>query len=67
MSKTYTVKLNGYPVKDFKDELQAKKFMIDMQIDQQQKVKQMAYIDEVVDKSDLSEANALIKHIMEIK
>ena len=67
MSRVYTVRLNGYPVKEFKDELLAKKFMIDIQIDQQHKIKQLAYIDEVVDKSDLSEANALIKHIMEIK
>lgn len=67
MSKVYTVRLNGYPVKEFKDELQAKKFMIDIQIEQQEKIKQLAYIDEAVLKSDLSEANDVIKHIMEIK
>jgi hypothetical protein len=67
MSKVFTVRLNGYPVKEFSDELLAKRFMIDIQIQQQEKIKQMAYIDEAVLKSDLSDANLVIKHIMEMK
>jgi hypothetical protein len=65
--KTYTVRLNGYPVKQFSDELMAKRFMIDIQIQQQEKVKQMAYIDEAVLKSDLSEAKEVLSYIMEKK
>ena len=67
MSKVFTVRLNGYPVKEFNDELLARRFMIDIQIQQQEKIKQMAYIDEAVLQSDLSDANEVIKHIMEIK
>lgn len=63
--KTYTVRLNGYPVKEFSDELLAKRFMIDIQIDQQAKIKQMAYLDEAVLKSDLSEAKEVLSYIME--
>jgi len=63
--KTYTVRLNGYPVKEFSDELLAKRFMIDIQIDQQAKIKQMAYIDEAVLKSDLNEAKEVLSYIME--
>lgn len=67
MAKTYTVRLNNFPIKEFTDELAAKKFMVDIQIEQQEKLKALAYIDEAVLKSDLSEANAAIKHIMEMK
>ena len=65
--KTYTVKLNGYPVKEFSDELMAKRFMIDIQIDQQEKLKALAYIDEAVLKSDLKESNEVLSYIMEKK
>jgi hypothetical protein len=65
--KTYTVRLNGYPVKQFSDELLAKRFMIDIQIDQQAKIKQMDYIDEAVLKSDLSESKEVLSYIMEKK
>ena len=65
--KTYTVRLNGYPVKQFSDELMAKRFMIDIQIDQQEKIKSLAYIDEAVLKSDLKESKELLSYIMEKK
>ena len=65
--KTYTVRLNGYPVKEFSDELMAKRFMIDIQIDQQEKLKALAYIDEAVLKSDLKESNEVLSYIMEKK
>jgi hypothetical protein len=61
----YTVRINGYPVKEFSDKLQAKKFMIDIQIDQQEKLKALAYIDEATIKSDLKEANEVLSYIME--
>lgn len=63
--KTYTVKLNGYPVKEFSDELMARRFMIDIQINQQEKLKALAYIDEAVLKSDLKESNEVLSYIME--
>jgi hypothetical protein len=63
--KTYTVRLNGYPVKEFSDELMAKRFMIDIQIDQQEKLKALAYIDEAVLKSDLKESKEVLTYIME--
>lgn len=65
--KTFTVRLNGYPIKEFKDELQAKRFAIDIQIQQKEIIKQMVYIDEAVMKSDLSEAKEVIQKIMEMK
>jgi len=63
--KTYTVRLNGYPVKQFNDELLAKRFMIDIQIDQQEKLKALAYIDEAVLKSDMTESKDVLSYIME--
>ena len=63
--KTYTVKLNGYPVKEFSDELMARRFMVDIQINQQEKLKALAYIDEAVLKSDLKESNEVLSYIME--
>jgi hypothetical protein len=61
----YTVRINGYPVKNFEDELQAKRFMIDIQIGQQEKLKALSYIDEAVLKSDLKESNEVLSYIME--
>ena len=61
----YTVRLNGYPVKQFNDELLAKRFMIDIQIDQQKKLKALAYIDEAVLKSDMTESKDVLSYIME--
>jgi len=63
--KTYTVRINGYPVKEFSDELMARRFMIDIQINQQEKLKALAYIDEAVLKSDLKESNEVLSYIME--
>jgi hypothetical protein len=57
--------LNGYPVKQFNDELLAKRFMIDIQIDQQKKLKALAYIDEAVLKSDMTESKDVLSYIME--
>jgi hypothetical protein len=65
--KVYTVRWNGKPVRNFTDELLAKKFMVEFITLQQDYQKQFEYIEEVVGKSDLSEANKVIKHIMEKK
>ena len=67
MSKVFTVRLNGHPIKDFTDHLAAKKFMVDLQVNQLEKVKQMALIDEAVLLSGLVEANQVIKRIMEMR
>jgi hypothetical protein len=65
--KEYTVRLNGNPVKKFIDETEAKKFMVNFIIAQQLHQQSLALVDEAVLKSDLSEANAVLKHIMEKK
>lgn len=65
--KTYTVRLNGYPVKDFTSIEEAQKFMVQIHLDNQDKIKALDYIDEAVLKSDLSESKALINHIMEMR
>ena len=62
--KTYIVRLNGYPVKQFNDELLAKRFMVDILIDQQEKIKSLAYIDEAVLKSDMTESKEVLSYIM---
>jgi hypothetical protein len=61
----YTVRINGYAVKQFENMLHAKRFMIDIQIGQQEKLKALSYIDEAVMKSDLKEANEVLSYIME--
>jgi hypothetical protein len=65
MPKVYTVRINGYPIKDFSDEVLAKKFMVDIHLQQMEKVKALAYIDEAVLKSDMKEAKEVLKYIME--
>jgi hypothetical protein len=65
--KEYTVRLNGNPVKKFIDETEAKKFMVNFIIAQQLHQQSLALVDEAVLKSDLSEANTILKHIMEKK
>lgn len=63
--KPYTVKLNGKPIKTFTTLVEAQKFMVIVQMDQQEKLKSLAYIDEAVLKSDLKESNELLSYIME--
>jgi hypothetical protein len=63
--KPYTVKLNGKPIKTFTTLVEAQKFMVIVQMDQQEKLKALAYIDEAVLKSDLRESNELLSYIME--
>jgi hypothetical protein len=61
----YTVKLNGYNIKNFNDKVQAASFMIKLQQDQQDKITALRYLDEAVLKSDLKEANEVLSYIME--
>ena len=62
----YTVRLNGKPIADFDDESKAKKFMVWFTQNQVDIEQQLAFIDEAVLKSDMSEAKTIIKHIMEL-
>jgi hypothetical protein len=62
----YTVNLNGRPVRNFTDEVEARKFMLAFQQEQVLQEQKLSYIDAAVDLSDLSEANTIIKHIMEL-
>jgi hypothetical protein len=63
MSKTYTVNLNGRPVKSFKDQAEAKQYMVHLVSENQSIHKKIAEVDAAVLLSDLKEANEVIKHI----
>lgn len=65
--RTYTVNVGNYPLKEFVDINEARKFMVQIHLDQQAKCQALDYIDEAVLKSDLSESKALINHIMEMR
>lgn len=62
--KTYTVNVNGNPVRSFAVESEARAFMIAFSHDQQLQQQKLDYIDAAVDKSDLSDAVAVIDYIM---
>ena len=64
---TFTVRIEGRPVKTFKNKKDAQEFMVKFVEVLQLQHKQIAYIDDAVLKSDLSEANNILKHIMEKK
>ena len=66
MSKTYTVNLNGRPVKSFKDESEAKQYMIHLVAENQAIAKKLTQVDKAVLVSDLKEANDVLKHIMSL-
>ena len=63
--KTYTVNVNGRPVKSFTVEADARNYMIYLANWQDSIAKSLAYIDEAVLKSDMREAKEILKHIME--
>lgn len=63
--KIYTVRVNGNKVRDFVSGSEAKAFSIHFLQSQALTVKSFQYLDEAVDKSDLSEANEVLKYIME--
>lgn len=65
--KEYTVRLNGSPVRKFMDKSEAKIFMVNLMLVQQNHQKQFQYIDDAVDKSDLKESLEVLQYIMEKK
>ena len=62
----YTVRYNGTPVATFDSIEQSKKFMAWFTEKVTLAEQQLAFIDEAVLKSDLRQANEVIKHIMEM-
>jgi hypothetical protein len=62
----YTVRLDGRPVKTFKDQTEARKFMAEFIQLQKLYLKQFDYIDQAVLQSDLSGSKQVIKHIMSL-
>lgn len=63
----FTVRIEGRPVKTFENKKDAQEFMVKFVEVLQLQQKQIAYVDEAVLKSDLLEANNILKHIMEMK
>ena len=63
--KTFTVNLNGFPVKSFAVETEARKFMLLFSQEQMLQEQKLALIDEAVTKSDLREAKEVLSYIME--
>ena len=67
MNLQYTVRYQGRAIKTFTEKTDAHKFLLSFIECQMLTSKQLAFIDAAVLKSDLSEANTVIKHIMEKK
>lgn len=65
--KTYTVNVNGKPVKVFIDEAEARNYMLYLVNWQDSVSKSLAYVDEAVLKSDMRESKEVLQHIMEMK
>ena len=65
--KTYTVNINGKPVKVFIDEAEARNYMLYLVNWQDSVSKSLAYVDEAVLKSDMRESKEVLQHIMEMK
>lgn len=63
----YTVRMNGKPIKNFSNKVEANKFMQWLMAQQQLESQREKLIEEALAKSDMSEAKVVIKHIMEKK
>jgi hypothetical protein len=63
----YTVRYNGIPVAKFESRFDANKYLLNFMEHQKLATQRLDYIDAAVLKSDMSEANTLIKHIMEMR
>jgi len=63
----YIVRLYGRPVKSFKDQTEARKFMVEFMQLQQLYQKQFDYLDQAVLQSDLSASKQVLQRIMEMK
>jgi hypothetical protein len=64
--KKIAVNYNGRPFKYFNTAEEAGRFMEIFKVELAIRQSQLDYIDLAVEKSDLSEANVVIKHIMEL-
>jgi len=63
----YTVRMNGKPIKNFYDKTEANLFMQWLMNRSKEEMLRESLIEAALAKSDLSEANAVIKHVMELK
>lgn len=63
----YTVRMNGKPIKNFYDKAEANLFMQWLMNRSKEEMICESLIEAALAKSDLSEANAVIKHVMELK
>ena len=63
----YTVRYNGIPVANFESKADASEYLLKFMEHQKLASQRLDYIDAAVLKSDMSEANAVIKHIMGVK
>ena len=63
----YTVRMNGKPIKNFYDRSEANLFMQWLLNRSKEETLRESLIEAALVKSDLSEANVVIKHIMELK
>jgi hypothetical protein len=63
----YTVRYNGIPVAKFGSKADANQYLLKFVEQQKLAGQRLDYIDAAVLKSDMSEANAVIKHIMEMR
>jgi hypothetical protein len=63
----YTVRYNGITLAKFESKIDANQYLLMFMENQKLATQRLDYIDAAVLKSDMSEANALIKHIMEMK
>jgi hypothetical protein len=63
----YTVRVNGKPIKNFYDKTEANLFMQWLMNRSKEEMICESLIEAALAKSDLSEANAVIKHVMELK
>ena len=63
----YTVNVNGKPIKSFTDKVAANKFMIWYTQDMTLQDLRFKLLEEAVTKSEMKEANEVIKFIMEKK
>jgi hypothetical protein len=63
----YTVRYNGIPLAKFESKIDANQYLLKFMEQQNLAGQRLDYIDAAVLKSDMSEANTLIKHIMGMK
>ncbi len=65
--KTYNVRQHGKLLKSFETKEEAKKWLMDYMMVQELHRQSLDFVDEAVLQSNLSEAKAVINHIMELR